>query len=253
VKTRELVQYLDELLKTSEIPDDSLNGLQVEHDEREIRKIGGAVDISEVAVAEAVAKQIDFLIVHHGLYWSGQPTAITGPYFRRVKGLIQNGIALYASHLPLDLHPEFGNNAVILKGLGWQDSGAIGSYKGIEIGRFTEFDDARSLSDVVRELEEFFGTPPLSVWDFGPKTCQKVAVVSGKGISLLPDLKAKGVDLLITGETSHAHYWLARELQVHVVFFGHYVTERYGVIALGRHLMERFGLEFQFLELPTGL
>ena len=253
MKTKELVRYLDELLKTSEIPDDALNGLQVEHEEREIQRVGGAVDISEVAVAEAIAKNIDFLIVHHGLYWFGQPTAITGPYFRRVRGLIQNGIALYASHLPLDLHPEFGNNAVILRELGWQDFGSLGNYKGLEIGRYTEFSPSRTLSDLVQELESFFGVPPLTVWEFGPSEIRKVAVVSGKAVSLLSDLKQAGVDLLVTGETSHAHYWLAQELGVHVVFFGHYVTERYGVKALGKHLQERFGLEFHFLDLPTGL
>ena len=247
---RELARHLDEVLRVHEIPDVSLNGLQVDN-EGEIRRVGVAVDISERAVAEAIRRNLHFLIVHHGLFW-GKVLPITGPLYKRVRQLIRGNVALYAAHLPLDLHPEFGNNAVLVRDLGWPDAGDFGDYHGVKIGRLVEFPAGRPLDGVLEELNAYFGKTPV-LWSFGPSEVRRVAVISGKAISLLPQVAEEGVDLLVTGETDHASYWIAAEYGVNVAFYGHYATERLGVRALGEYLQRTFQLPYEFIELPTGL
>ncbi len=247
---RELARHLDELLRVREIPDLSLNGLQVDS-EGEIHRVGVAVDISERAVAEAIHRKIQFLIVHHGLFW-GKVLPVRGPLYQRLRALLRGNVALYAAHLPLDLHPELGNNAVLFRDLGWPDAGEFGEYHGVHIGRLVAFEKPRPLAAVLEEVNAYFQKTPV-LWDFGPDRVRTVAVVSGKAISLLPEVAEAGVDLLITGETDHASYWTAAEYGVNVAFYGHYTTERLGVRALGAYLQEAFGLPYEFLELPTGL
>ncbi len=247
---RELAQHLNEVLKVGEIPDLSLNGLQVDN-EGEVERVGVAVDISERAVAEAIRRKIQFLVVHHGLFW-GKVLPITGPMYRRVRQLVQGNVALYAAHLPLDLHPELGNNAVLVRDLGWPDAGEIGDYHGVKIGRRVDFGEPRPLKAVLAELNRYFATEPV-LWSFGPHRVRTVAVISGKAISLLPEVAEAGIDLLVTGETDHASYWAAQEYGVNVAFYGHYNTERLGVRAVGAYLQQTFGLPYEFIELPTGL
>ncbi len=247
---RELARHLNEVLRVAEIPDLSLNGLQVDN-EGEIERVGVAVDISERAVAEAIRRNIQFLIVHHGLFW-GKVLPITGPLYKRIRQLVQGNVALYAAHLPLDLHPELGNNAVLVRDLNWPDAGEFGEYHGVKIGRLVDFGEPRPLAAVLADLNRYFGTEPV-LWNFGPDTVRTVAVISGKAISMLPEVAEAGVDLLVTGETDHASYWAAYEYGVNVAFYGHYNTERLGVRAVGAYLEKTFGLPYEFIELPTGL
>ncbi len=247
---RELAQHLDEVLKVHEIPDLSLNGLQVDN-QGEVQRVGVAVDISERAVAEAIRRKLQFLVVHHGLFW-GKVLPITGPLYKRIRQLIQGNVALYAAHLPLDLHPELGNNAVLVRDLGWPDAGEFGEYHGVKIGRWVDFGVPRPLTEVLEELNAYFQKSPV-LWDFGPAEVRTVAVISGKAVSLLPQVAEQGADLLITGETDHASYWMAAEYGVNVAFYGHYTTERLGVRAVGEYLQQTFGLPYEFIDLPTGL
>lgn len=253
MKTERLAQYLDTLLQHDEIPDDSLNGLQVENRSGTVTKIGVAVDFSTRLVDLASLTGVNFIIVHHGLLWKGKVTRITGTLFRRIAELLEKDIALFASHLPLDLHPKLGNNSVILKKLGWKEEGSVGEYKGLKIGKYTEFEHPMPIDEIELLLTDFFETKPITKWYFGKSKIKRAAIISGKAISLIHEIKDADIELLITGEPAHAYYWVANELAINVLFYGHYTTEKYGVIALAEHIKSKFNLDWQFFHLPTGL
>ena len=247
----ELAKYLDELLKPWEIEDPSLNGLQVANSGR-LSRVGLAVDASLETFRQAREAGVDFLIVHHGLFW-GKPTPITGSLYRRIRLLMEADIALYAAHLPLDLHPELGNNAVAMRRLGFENLEPFGLYRGKEIGFAFRLDAPMSRDALLRLLRERLEIPQPVLWPFGPEEIQRGAYVSGDGISTLSEAIDKGLDVLITGEPRHAAYWAAAEAGINVIFCGHYATERWGVWAVGEHLRERFNLPTRFIEAPTGL
>jgi dinuclear metal center YbgI/SA1388 family protein len=240
---------LDELLRTSEIPDSSLNGLQVANSGR-ITKVGLAVDGSLRAFQEAAKRGIGFLIVHHGLFW-GKPFALTGTKYERIKALIENDLALYASHLPVDMHPELGNNAQAIKVLGWEPAGEFGDWKGLMLGREVRFDPPKPLNEIVSHITETFQTEPI-VWEHGPKEIRKLGFISGYAIDVYKEAVDKGFDLMITGEPSHSYYWGIAESNLNMIFAGHYATERLGVLAIGEHVKSKFEIETEFIELPTG-
>lgn len=250
MELKTLSNYLDSLLNTHNIPDDSLNGLVLENSGK-IEKIGLAVDFNLVVIEQAVKEKVNLIIFHHGPYW-GKPIPLTGHTYRRFKTLIENDIAIYVSHLPLDMHPEFGNNAYALKLVGLLYSFDFGNYHGVNIGKGFELEDPLPLDTLIMRFEEKIGKP-LVIWDFGVKEVRKGAFVSGDAISLLPEAVEKGLDILIVGEPRHYAYSVARDNNINVVFFGHYQTETLGLRALGEHLREKFGLEVVFLEAPTGL
>ncbi len=249
MKTKELREFLDEVLKIGEIEDSSLNGLQVENS-GEVTKVGLSVDASLNAFREARKRGVNFLIVHHGLFW-GKPQPIRGSLYERIKELIKGNIALYAAHLPLDLHPEYGNNARAMKILGIKEVGDFGNYHGTVIGKDGVLDKPMKREEFSKHLCEKFGSD-IKVWPFGPDEIKRIAYVSGDAISLLPEAIEKGYDAFVTGEPRHSYYWLAYEAGINVFFAGHYATERLGVLAIGELLKEKFGLPIEFLEFPTG-
>jgi dinuclear metal center YbgI/SA1388 family protein len=248
MKTRELVDFLDEYLNTKTISDSSRNGLQVDHS-GETRRIALAVDACSEAVEKAAEAGADFLLVHHGLFWD-QPLTITGPMYGRIKRLIQHDMALYASHLPLDLHSEVGNNVQLAEILGFAVTSDFGEYHGVDIGKAVELDKPITLADFKKRLEQAGFSP--QIWPFGPEKIRKIGLVSGFGLSALAEAARKGFDAFVTGEPSHSHYWSAKESRVHVIFAGHYATETLGVKALGEVIQKRFGIETDFIDLPTG-
>ncbi len=250
MKLSEIVQYLDEILKVREIPDNSKNGLQVENT-GDIHRIGIAVDACRECFEAARKSKVDFLLVHHGLLWKEIPS-ITGHLYRRVKTLIEGDIALYAAHLPLDVHPEWGNNAVALDILGWQKGAEFGDYHGVNLGYEFHFSPPLEKQEIKEQLEKKLNTRVIS-WDFGRETIQKGAFISGAALSLLPQVIEKHLDIFITGEPSHTWYWQAKEARINVLFAGHHKTEILGVRELGRHLSEKFKLPLEILDLPTGL
>ncbi len=247
MKVKEITEYIDELLNVRGIDDISMNGLQVGGN-HEVKKIALAVDASLVTFEKA--KEADLLIVHHGLYW-GKPIPIVDSMYERVKSLLENNVALYAAHLPLDLHPELGNNAQGLKLLGLKASGEFGNYHGVNIGFEFEIPETMGLLEFKKLFEEKLGTSS-TLWDFGPSKIKCGAYVSGDAISLLPEAIEKGLDIFITGEPRHSSYWSAYEAGINVLFGGHYKTETLGVKALGKHLEEKFGVETFFIDIPTG-
>ena len=238
----ELVRYLDEYLRLKDFPQDpSLNGLQVEGRPK-VRKVGAAVDAGEAIFRRALEEGVDFLLVHHGLFW-GKPFPIVGHHKRRLELLFQGGINLYAAHLPLDAHPEVGNNFVLARELGLLDLVPW------DVGVRGRFPVPTPLLQVADRLGQLTGMQPL-VHQGGLDQVETVILVSGSGTGLLSKVDA---ELFITGEPKHAVFHETFERGLNVIYAGHYDTETFGVKALARHLYERFGLPWVFLDHPTGL
>jgi dinuclear metal center YbgI/SA1388 family protein len=249
MKLNQLVIFLDEYLRIKEIGDDSLNGLQVENSGN-VNKVALTVDASLAAIEKARIAKADLLLVHHGLFW-GKPFPLTGIMYPRIQKLIQSDMALYAAHLPLDLHAEVGNNAQVQNILNWPVVGEFGEYHGTIIGREIRFKKPESRDEIVQTIQEKLNCDPV-VWAFGSKQIQHAGYVSGGAVDMLEQAIAAGMDTYITGEPKHSFYWTAKEAGMNVIFAGHYATETLGVKAVGELINTKFGLETVFLDLPTG-
>jgi len=246
----ELVQYLDDYLRIGEIPDypRAFNGLQVEN-RGEVTRLATAVDASEATIMEAVRRGCDLLLVHHGLFWDGEPR-VTGRRYRRLRPLFERDVAVYAAHLPLDLHPEVGNNAVLARELGIAIEGEFGSYQGVPMGVWGTLELSREA--LAARLDETLGGR-VHLIPGGGERIRRVGVLTGAGGGAIGDALAAGLDALVTGEGAHHTYFDAMEGGLNVYYGGHYATETWGVRALGVHLADRFGLPVEFIDLPTGL
>jgi dinuclear metal center YbgI/SA1388 family protein len=246
----QILYFLDETFKPATFPDYSyaLNGLQVEGPQ-EVERIGAAVDASEETILEAVRTGVQLLLVHHGLFWGGLGP-ISGPRFRKVAALIRGGVGLYSLHLPLDVHPEMGNNAVLLKALGLEAEGPFGVYKDQEVGKWARCEMDRN--DLVAKVSQAVEGEARLI-PGGPRDVSRVGVLTGGGASFLHEAAAMGLDTLVTGEAPHHAYHDAMELGLNLVLGGHYGTETFGVKALAGHLAEKFDLSWEFLYFPTGL
>ncbi len=251
MKLSELTDYLDAYLRIAEIEDSSKNGLQVEGPE-EVSKVALAVDGCLAAFEQAVEAEAQLLIVHHGLFWD-EPLRLVGPHFRRVRTLIEGGCGLYAAHLPLDAHPEVGNNAELARLLGLGDVRPFGKYHGVEIGIAGVLDPPLEMPALIGRLIQALNRPPIRVLAHGPERAHRVGCISGFAVSMVDQVEEAGLDTFITGETSHGYFHQAAERGLNLLFAGHYATETLGVKALGRHLEEKFGLETIFLDIPTGM
>ncbi len=256
MKREELITYLDNYLRVKEIEDSSQNGLQVEGPEEltadNLAKVAFAVDSCQAAFERAVATGAQLLIVHHGLFWD-KPLRLVGPIFQRVKTLIKGGCGLYAVHLPLDFHPEVGNNAELARLLELKDTRAFGEYHGSTIGIGGALEPPIPLDVLVERLARATGEPPVRVLAHGPAEVSRVACISGGAAFLMDQVADAGFDTFVTGETSHSFFHKAAERGLNVVHGGHYATETLGVKALARHLEEKFSLETTFLDIPTGM
>ena len=246
----DVVDFLDTYLRTRVIPDDSraLNGLQVANSGR-LHRLAAAVDACQATIDSAVAAGAGLLIVHHGLFWGGLEP-LTDRHGRRVRALIRGDLALYAAHLPLDCHPEVGNNRVLARGLGLRDLEPFGDYEGLKVGVVGAVQVSRA--DLAGALQRLLGAVPR-VLPTGPETVQRVAVVTGAGSGHIREAREAGADTLITGEGPHHSYFDAEEWGVNVIFGGHYATETVGVKALAEHVSQRFSIPWDFLDHPTGL
>jgi dinuclear metal center YbgI/SA1388 family protein len=247
---REVVRYLDEYLRIAEVPDSetALNGLQVENSGR-VRRLAVAVDASARTVHETVRRGCDLLLVHHGLFWDGN-RPLTGRRYRKLQPLLQHDVAVYSAHLPLDLHPEVGNNAVLAKALGLTVEGHFGEYRGVEVGVWGTLELKREV--LAARLDDVLGCRVLML-PFGPEVVRRVGVLTGGGGSMIGAAVSAGLDAYITGEGAHHTYFDAEEGALNVFYGGHYATETWGVRALGAHLEARFGIEWEFIDHPTGL
>ena len=246
----ELVRFLDEYLRIAEIKDYGPQGLQIEGRE-EVRKVVCTVDAQQPCVDAAISQGADMLLVHHGIFW-GPPQRLQGSYGRLVRTYIQTGLNLYAAHLALDAHPEVGNNAVIAQRLGLEVLDWWGNANGTKLAALASAPEGTKFDYLVEQFEQSVGGVKV-VQAHGPRHVQRVGILSGSGSSYIAEAAALGCDTFITGETSHAHYYEAQNANINVIYAGHYTSETVGVQALGQLLSDRFGLEYQFIDLPTGM
>jgi dinuclear metal center YbgI/SA1388 family protein len=239
-----LVQHLDSTLKIDEIEDVSNNGLQVEG-ASEVRRLAFAVDACQASIEAAIAAGAQMLIVHHGLFW-GRPLLLVGPHRKRVKALLDANCSLYAAHLPLDAHPQMGNNAVLARLLGLT---VTGGFAGVGVEAMAP--PGLTLGTLVAQTESLLGVSPR-VQAHGPENVQRVAIMSGRATNEIAGAARAGYDTLLTGEPLHEVFHDPVEYGINVIFAGHYATERVGVQAVARHVEELFGLETVFIDIPTG-
>jgi len=246
VSTPDLVRYLDELLNASLIRDYCPNGLQVEGGPVISRAVF-AVTASLAVVEQSAAQGAQALLVHHGYFWRGEDPRVIGARRRRLAGLLAADINLIGYHLPLDLHPELGNNAQFGNRMGWSVEQTGGDRSLIALCTLEQPLSAALLSE---QLQAQLEREPLLVGDLG-RELRRIAWCTGGAQDMLQDAIDLGADAFISGEISERTTHLAREAGVVYAAAGHHATERYGIQALGRHLAERFGIDAVFVDDPN--
>ena len=252
----QLVRYMDELLETDKVPDYlyAMNGLQLENN-TDIRGIAAAVDFSTRAIEGTVNANANLLIVHHGMFWNGFE-ALKGATYRRLRLLIDNDIAVYSSHLPLDRHPTLGNNALLARKLGLDATGSFANYDGISIGLSGNAD--MKTSELLESTEAFareHGGGVRSTPVSKQRRTKRWAMCTGAGASsnTLKEAIDMNVDTLIVGEGPHHTAVQAEENDITIIYAGHYATETLGVCALANDLSEKYQIRATFVNAPTGL
>ena len=246
----EAVGYLDELLGIPQAGDypNALNGLQVANSGG-LSKIGAAVDACEAVIGEAAAAGVDFLLVHHGLFWGGH-SPLTGAAYRKTRVMIEADMAVYSAHLPLDSHPRLGNNALLAGALGFKGGSPFFQEFGSPIGWKFEAEMNR---EVLRDLIEKAVGGAVHLAPGGPVVARKIGIVTGGAGGEVARAAKEGVDTFITGEGPHWSFTAAEELGINIFYAGHYATETFGVKALAAELSKKFALPWQFIDHPTGL
>ncbi len=259
----ELVSHLDEVLQTAEFEDYSgaFNGLQLERraapDDTtatamgRVRRIAVAVDACRFTLEEAAEEGAELLVVHHGLLWGGV-RPFTGPLYRRLAAAMEANLAVYSSHLPLDAHPELGNNAELVRALDFtpEEDARFAEHAGRPLGYVVDCDLERD--QLVRRVDKAVDAP-CQLLPTGPERIRRIGVLTGSGGAHIGDAVRAGCDALITGEANHQHYFEAEERGLNLILAGHYGTECFGVRAIGRYLQETFGLPYTFIDHDTGL
>jgi len=249
MEIRPLVEYCDRLLSSTGSADFCPNGLQVEG-RRDVRRIVTGVSACAELFERARDLEADAVLVHHGLFWDGAPSVLTGHQYLRVASLIEGGLHLVAYHLPLDRHDEIGNNILAARGLGLFAVEPFAEYRGQPIGFRGRYPEGLPIEEFVGRCRELFGQEPLTFLD-GPEPVVTVGIVSGGAEGEIHQAIAAGLDAFVTGEASEWVMHVARENRIHFLACGHYATERLGIRALGEHLAHRFGLEHEFVDLPN--
>jgi dinuclear metal center YbgI/SA1388 family protein len=251
-----VVRYLDAELRTADVPDydAALNGLQLANSGT-VTRVAAAVDFSAETVAGALRERANLLIVHHGMLWRGAHRLV-GPAYERLRAAIAGDLAVYASHIPLDLHPALGNNALLARELQLESDGTFGQFRGVEIGVTGAADLAtKTLVDRVRIFSARYNTTAVSTPFADDRRTRRWAIITGAGANTdtLAEARERGVDTLVVGEGTHHTAVEAMEHGLVVVYGGHYATETLGVRALAAHLGERFDVPWVFVDIPTGL
>ncbi|MFN2542470.1 MAG: Nif3-like dinuclear metal center hexameric protein [Chthoniobacterales bacterium] len=246
----QIVAYADKFLRIAEIGDweNALNGLQIENSGR-VTKIGAAVDASTRTLSEAEKEDVDLLLVHHGLFWTGLKP-VSGALRRQLKIAFENDIALYSAHLPLDLHRQVGNNVQLARALGLRSTTPFFEEKGQFVGVKARASISRSR--LLRKLETSLGGP-VKTFNFGPPKTKVIGIVTGAAGGEIHRVAQEKIDTFITGEAPHWAAVAAEELGMNLILGGHYATETFGVKALAAHLSKRFHLPLLFIDCPTGL
>ena len=242
-----LTRYLDELLNPETFKDYCPNGLQVEGRD-EIATLVCGVTANQALLDLAVAEQADAILVHHGWFWRGESGTVTGIKRQRLKTLLANDINLYAYHLPLDAHPQLGNNAGLAKAAGWAQTGVFGEQS---LGCLGTPAAGATVASLAADLEQALGRPPFVLAEAMDQPIRRLAWCTGGAQSYFEAAIQAGVDAFVTGEVSEPMVHLARETGVAYFAAGHHATERFGVQALGQALAERFSIRVRYLEVDS--
>ena len=243
-----LLNFTNDYLKINDFRDLCPNGLQVAGQE-DVKNVITAVSASVALFRKAIEHGADTIIVHHGIIWDFERPRYTGGYRERIQLLLSHNINLLAYHLPLDAHPETGNNAQLAKMLELSDTVPFGDYKGNYIGIRGQTEPIES-SLFFEKIETQLGRKPL-IFPYGPETISQVGIISGGAQKEFQQAVAAGLDLYLTGEVSEHIMYYAQEEHIHFVSAGHYATERYGIQALGALLRNKFDLDVTFIDIDN--
>jgi dinuclear metal center YbgI/SA1388 family protein len=249
ITLQELAEYTNTLLASERFEDYCPNGLQVEG-RAQVRTLASGVTACLELIEAAVALQADAIVVHHGYFWKGEDACITGMKRRRLGRLLETGTSLLAWHLPLDAHPELGNNAQLARVLGFERSGCFGADAGLQLGQYADLTQGLTGAGLAEHLQRSLGRAPLHI----PGTrdiIRRVGWCTGAAQSYIEAAVTQNLDAFISGEISEQTVHIARECGIHYYAAGHHATERYGVQALAAHLAQRFGLGHQFIDIAN--
>lgn len=247
----EIVGYLDAELRLGEIPDYSVahNGLQLENNGK-VTKVAAAVDASLPVIRKAINSGADLLVVHHGLFWQGVQMLV-GAQYEKFSEAIQSNLAIYSAHIPLDVHPRHGNNALLAGLIGMDSPESYHDWKGIKLGLKQQLDVG--FENLLEKIESAVGAPVHFCRGRQQPSVGMVGVITGGAGSEIAAMAAQGVDTFITGEGPHWSYPLAEELGVNLIYAGHYATETFGVKSLAAFISEKSQIPMEFIDHPTGL
>jgi dinuclear metal center YbgI/SA1388 family protein len=246
----DILEHLDRLLEPALFDDYCPNGLQVAG-RSTITTVVTGVSAHVELIELALARRADLVLTHHGILWDGDDRRVIGRLHRRLQLLLAAEVALAAYHLPLDAHPDCGNNALIAAGLGCVTQRPFGRHHGREIGCRGEFAaDGISAEELLRRVHDLTGRRPLA-FTAGPDQVRSIGIVSGAGAGHLGEAIDAGLDAFMTGEPAERVMAEARESAIHFIAAGHHATETFGVRALGDRLADRFGVEHVFIDVPN--
>ncbi len=246
IELKDLEAYCNGLLETEQFQDYCPNGLQVDAGRVEIEKVVTGVTACQALIDAAVEAKADLLLVHHGYFWKGEPEPLKGIKGRRIRTLMQAGVSLLAYHLPLDAHPQFGNNAQLAERLGFPDAAPVKDGLIWQVG----LQQPLAADELAARIVQALDRQPLHI-PAGDRPLQRVGWCSGAAQDAIEQAAELKLDAFITGELSERTMHLARELGIHFYAAGHHATERYGIQALGEHLAECHALEHQFIDIPN--
>lgn len=246
----QLESVLNELLSPHQIKDYCPNGLQVEG-KPEVKKIITGVTASQALIDRAIEEQADALLVHHGYFWKGEPAEIRGMKYRRIKALIENGINLYAYHLPLDVHPTLGNNAKLAELLDIEVLGGLEEGNPNSVAIYGQLAQPLSGEELAARLSITLHREPLHIGDNAPKEIKTLGWCTGGGQDFIELAANKGLDAFISGEISERTVHISRELGIHYFSAGHHATERYGIKSLGEYLADKHNFDVKFIDIDN--
>ncbi len=250
VQREELEQFLNEYLNSDKINDYSLNGLQVEG-KNEIENIITGVSANLSLINTAIEKNADAILVHHGLLWTKMDFRLKGVYKNRITKLLEHNINLFAYHLPLDLHPEVGNNISLIKMLPYENIKSFGNYNGIDIGYQCNLQKLLSLGEISDIYKKNLDNNPIVVYDFGPEKIETVGIISGGAPELVNEAINKKLNLYITGEVTEYVQELCREAKINYIALGHYASEKFGVINLSKKIKQQYQCSIEFVDIKN--
>ncbi len=245
----EIVAFCDELLEIDSFEDYAPNGLQVPG-AGDVSKVATGVSANLAFLEAAIESGAELAIAHHGLFWRGDPQALSEQMAERLRALLTAGVSLAAYHLPLDAHLELGNNALLCEGLGFERHGRFAEFGGRPIGVIGRSAQGIASEDLIERVTELVGREPLA-FDAGPGLVRSIGIVSGGASSQVREAVALDLDAYLTGEPSEPAMGDAREGRIHFIAAGHYATETFGVRRLGEMLAERFDVDHEFIDVPN--